>query len=151
MGQNVYFYFWLFHGPWGGGLQWSDWAYLAFQLSSYPYLCTCEYIQIKFKSKILKNIWGGGSGGPLRQTPGLPNFQGSKTSTQSRQMYNKATTRSPEISRQQVQKLTQPPLPTGDSYLYPYIACPPPRNFFFINVKKNHEMRNNCFYKKYIS
>ena len=32
---------------------------------------------------------GGGPGGPLRQNPGLPNFQGSKTSSQSRQMHNK--------------------------------------------------------------
>ena len=30
-----------FGGP-EGGLQLSDWAYLAFQLSSHPYLCTCE-------------------------------------------------------------------------------------------------------------
>ena len=28
-------------GPWGD-LQWSDWACLAFQLSSHPYLCTCQ-------------------------------------------------------------------------------------------------------------
>ena len=45
MGQNAKknVYFGLFGGPWGGwGLQWSDWAYLAFQLSSHPYLCTCE-------------------------------------------------------------------------------------------------------------
>ena len=30
------------HAPPWGGLQWSDWAYLTFQLSSHPYLCTCE-------------------------------------------------------------------------------------------------------------
>ena len=39
MYKNVYFG--LFRGPWGG-LQWSDWAYLAFQLSSHPYPCTCQ-------------------------------------------------------------------------------------------------------------
>ena len=45
MVQNVNFllYFWLFWGALGGGgLQWSDWAYLASQLSTHPYLCTCE-------------------------------------------------------------------------------------------------------------
>ena len=26
----------------GGGMQWSDWTYIAFQLSPHPYLCTCK-------------------------------------------------------------------------------------------------------------
>ena len=41
--QNVQInvYFGLFRGPLGG-LQWSDWPYLAFQLSSHPYPCTCQ-------------------------------------------------------------------------------------------------------------
>ena len=46
MGQNVktLYIFGYLRGPGGGGggLQWSDWAYLAFQLSSHLYLCTCE-------------------------------------------------------------------------------------------------------------
>ena len=52
-------------------------------------------------------IWGV-LGDPYVKQPGLPNYQGSKTSSQSRQMYNKENkaTRSPEITRQQVQKLT---------------------------------------------
>ena len=37
--KNVYFG--LFGGAWGD-IQWSDWACLAFQLSSYPYLCKCQ-------------------------------------------------------------------------------------------------------------
>ena len=44
MGKNVNKYIYnlgLFLGPWEG-FQLSDWAYLAFQLSSHPYLCTCE-------------------------------------------------------------------------------------------------------------
>ena len=49
---------------------------------------------------------GGPGMGP--SNPGLQNVQGSKTSSQSRHMYNKGNkaTRSPEISREQVQKLT---------------------------------------------
>ena len=31
-----------FWGGGPGGLQWSDWAYLAFQLTSHPYLCACQ-------------------------------------------------------------------------------------------------------------
>ena len=38
---------------------------------------------------ILFYIGGGGSCGTLTSNPGLPNFQGSNTSSQSRQMYNK--------------------------------------------------------------
>ena len=63
-------------------------AYPAFQLSSHPYLCTCEIRKqsdknfIKFKSKIWNkisyffHIWGdlGGPGGALTSNPGLPNL-----------------------------------------------------------------------------
>ena len=72
MSQNVkkYIYFGLFRGPWGG-LQWSDWAYLTFQLSSHPYLCTCQIrkqLDKKFlclnpeyeKNKRFFYIWGFG-------------------------------------------------------------------------------------------
>ena len=72
MGQNVIFFYilGLFLGPWEG-LQWSDWAYLAFQLSSHPYLCTCEIrkqsdknflsLNPKYEKIILFfHIWGGG-------------------------------------------------------------------------------------------
>ena len=58
------------------------------------------------KKNILFFIFGGGgSWGALMSNPGERKIQGSKTSSQSRHMYNKAT-RSPEISREQVQKLT---------------------------------------------
>ena len=79
------FYFWLFEGPWGGGggLQWSDWTYLAFQLSSHPYLCTCEIRKHSENKYEFFHIWG------FTLNPGLSNFQGSKTSSQSRQIYNK--------------------------------------------------------------
>ena len=42
MGQNVKKF--IFLAIWGalGGLQWSDWAYLALQVYSHQYLCTCE-------------------------------------------------------------------------------------------------------------
>ena len=77
--QNVQInvYFGLFRGPLGG-LQWSDWPYLAFQLSSHPYPCTCQIrkqSEKKFLSsnpKYEKNIYFfsylGGPGGPLRRT-----------------------------------------------------------------------------------
>ena len=76
MSQNVYFG--LFRGPWGG-LQWSDWAYLAFQLSSHPYLRTCQIRKqsdqkcLSLNSKYEK-IWGG-SGGPLCRTQVNENFR----------------------------------------------------------------------------
>ena len=91
MGQNMPKK-WLFEGPLGG-LQWSDWAYLAFQLSSHPYLCTCE-IRKQSDQKYDKNIFFfhiGGSWGTPTSNPALPNCQGSKTWSQSRQMYNKGT------------------------------------------------------------
>ena len=89
MSQNVKknVYFGLFRGPWGG-LQWSDWSYLAFQLSSHPYLCTCQirkesdkkFLRYeKFKPKIWKKYtffsYLGGPGGPLRQTQVNENFR----------------------------------------------------------------------------
>ena len=95
----------------GGPDQWSDWAYLAFQLSSHLYLCTCQIRKQSYKKflslnpnyekNILFFIFGGSN-------PGERKFRGSKTSSQSRHMYNKGNkaTRSPEISREQVQKLT---------------------------------------------
>ena len=71
--QNVkqYVYFGLFWGPWGGG-QCSDCAYLAFQLSSHPYLCTCQIRKQSDKKSLLKKKYFfsylGGPGGPLRLT-----------------------------------------------------------------------------------
>ena len=50
-------------------------------------------------------IFGGGVLGALMSNSGERKFQGSKAGSHSRNMYNKAT-RSPEISREQVQKLT---------------------------------------------
>ena len=42
------------------------------------------------KINIYFYIWGGGGpGGTLTSNPGLPNFRGSKTSSQSRQIHNK--------------------------------------------------------------
>ena len=75
--KNVYV--WLFKGPWGG-LQWYDWVYLAFQLSSHPYICTCQIrkqsdktfvcLDPKYEKSILFFILGGGgaSWGPLCRT-----------------------------------------------------------------------------------
>ena len=72
--KNVYFG--LFWGPWGG-LQWSDWSYLAFQLSSHPYLCTCQIrkqsdkkflsLNPKYEKKYFFSYLGG-PGGPLCRT-----------------------------------------------------------------------------------
>ena len=90
-------YFGLFRGPWRG-LQWSDWAYLAFQLSSHPYLCTYQ-IRKQSEKKFLSlnpkyennlyffHIWG--YWGALMSNPGERKFHGSKNSSQSRHMYNK--------------------------------------------------------------
>ena len=55
-----------------------NWAYLAFQLSSHPYLCTCELrkqYDKKFLSLNPKYIWGGGPGGTLRRTQVNENFR----------------------------------------------------------------------------
>ena len=66
-------YFGLFRGPWGG-LQWSDWAYLSFQLSSHPYPCTCRIrkqsdknflsLNPKYEKIFIFFIFGGSWGGP---------------------------------------------------------------------------------------
>ena len=89
--------FWAIWGPWGD-LQWSDWACLAFQLSSHPYLCICQIrkqsdkkilgLNPKYEKNILFFIFGG-SWGALTSNPGARKFQGSKTSSQNRHMYNK--------------------------------------------------------------
>ena len=80
------------------GLQWSDWAYLAFQLSSHPNLCACQIrkqsdknflsLSPKYEKKKLFFSYLGGSWGALMSNPGERKFQGSKTSSQSRHMYN---------------------------------------------------------------
>ena len=64
-------------------------TYLAFQLSSHPYLCTCEIRKqsdktfLSLSPKYAKNntffIFGGSWGG-LTSNPGERKFQGSKTS-----------------------------------------------------------------------
>ena len=99
MGQNVnkIYILGLFWGPWEG-LQLSEWAYLAFQLSSHPYLCTCEIRKqsdkkfLSLNPKYDKNntffIFGGSWAG-LTSNPGEQKFQDSKTSLQSRQIYNR--------------------------------------------------------------
>ena len=91
---KIKFIFWGYlGGPGGGGggggggsLQWSDWAYLAFQLSSHTYLGTCQikkqsdmkFLSLNPKYQIMSN-------------PGERKCQGSTTSSQSRHMYNKGT------------------------------------------------------------
>ena len=66
------------------GLQWLDLACVAFQLSSHPYLCTCEIRKQSDKNflssnpKYETNIYFfifGGSWGPLRQTQGYQIFR----------------------------------------------------------------------------
>ena len=74
----------LFWGPWEG-LQWSDWAYLSLQLSSHPYLCTCEIrkqsdktflsLNPKYEKIIFFFIFGGSWGG-LTSNPGERKFRG---------------------------------------------------------------------------
>ena len=69
-----FFTFLAISGP--GGLQWSDWAYLAFQVSFHPYLCTCKIRKqydnnfLSFNPKYDLFFIFGGSWGPLRQTQG---------------------------------------------------------------------------------
>ena len=76
-------YFGVLRGPLGG-LQWSDWPYLAFQLSSHPYPCTCQIRKQSDKKfwslnpkyeKIYTffHIWGV-LGGPLCRTHVNENF-----------------------------------------------------------------------------
>ena len=70
-------YFGLFRGPLGG-LQWSDWPYLAFQLSSHPYPCTCQirkqsekkFLSLNPKYEKIYTFFSylGGPGGPLHRT-----------------------------------------------------------------------------------
>ena len=68
--------------PWGG-LQWSDWAYLAFQLSSHPYPCACQIRKQsdqKFETQNMKKYILflhilGVLGGPM-SNPGEQKFQG---------------------------------------------------------------------------
>ena len=76
-------------GP-GRGLQWSDWAYLALQVSSHPYLCTCEIRKQDDKYFLSSN--------PKYENKNhffihielkVTKYSGSKTLSQSRQMYNK--------------------------------------------------------------
>ena len=66
-----------FWGP-REGLQLSHWAYLAFQLSSHPYICTCEIrkqsdktflsLNPNMKNNTFFHIWGVlGGGGALRR------------------------------------------------------------------------------------
>ena len=86
MSQNLkkYVYFVLFGGPWGD-VQRSDWAYIAFQLSSHPYLCTCKiwkYSDKKFLSLNPKyekiyffSAYLGGPGGPLTLNQVNENFR----------------------------------------------------------------------------
>ena len=64
-----------------GGLQWSDRVYLAFQLSSHPYLCTCQVRKqsdkkfLSLNPKYEKFSYLGGPGGPLRRTQVNENFR----------------------------------------------------------------------------
>ena len=82
MSQNVKknVYFGIFRGP-RGGFQWSDWAYLAFQLSSHPYLCTCQIRKQSHKKflSLNQNIYFfsylGGPGGPFCRTQVNENFR----------------------------------------------------------------------------
>ena len=76
-------------GP-GRGLQWLDWAYLALQVSSHPYLCTCEIRKQDDKYFLSSN--------PKYENKNhffihielkVTKYSGSKTLSQSRQMYNK--------------------------------------------------------------
>ena len=77
-------------------------SYLAFQLSSHPYLCTCQIRKQSDKKFLSLNptyekkytffhIWGVLGGPLITSNPGERKFQGSKTSSQSRHMYNKGT------------------------------------------------------------
>ena len=90
--------FWAIWGALGGGgVQCSDWAYLLFQLSSHPYICTCQIrkqsdkkcLSLNPKYECFTFFIFGGSWGALTLNPGERKFQGSKISSQSRQIYNK--------------------------------------------------------------
>ena len=76
--------FWVIWGALGVAFNDQN-VYLAFQLSSHPYLCTCEIRkQIQNMKKYIWRVLGA-----LTLNQGLPNFQGSQTSSQNRQMYYK--------------------------------------------------------------
>ena len=72
----------LFWGPWEG-LQWSDWAYLALQLSFHPYISTCgirkqsdkKYLSLNPKYEKKKKSYLGGPEGPLCRTQVNENFR----------------------------------------------------------------------------
>ena len=67
MSQNVFFFNIL---GYLGGLQLSDWAYLAFQLSSHPYPCTCQirkqsdkkFLSLNLKYEKIYTFFHGGPG-----------------------------------------------------------------------------------------
>ena len=102
MGQNVKKnILGLFWGPWES-LQWSDWAYLDFQLSSHPYLCTCEIrkqsdkkclsLNPKYEKKYILFSYLGGFWGPYiepRWTKIFHQCHQMQTSSQWRHMNNK--------------------------------------------------------------
>ena len=65
-----------------GGLQWSDRAYLALQLSSHPYLCTCEIRkqsdkiwQVQIQNMLFLFFIFGVSWGPLHRIQGYQIFR----------------------------------------------------------------------------
>ena len=104
--RNVYI--WLFYSYLRGGGSWgtltSNPGLPNFQGSIIPHHRADKCITRKKITTSFYNIWAlmwrnvqfwlfysylGGSWGTLMSNPGLPNFQGSKISSQSRQMYNK--------------------------------------------------------------
>ena len=91
MQKNIYF--WLFEGPWGYSNFWFCLSCSPVILSSiYMYVWNKEAIWIELLVQIqnIKNIFVIIFGGVLvTSNPGLPNFQGSKTSSYSRLIYNK--------------------------------------------------------------
>ena len=87
-GANVKkFIFWAIWGALGSNYsdsQWLDWAYLALQVSSRPYLCTCEIRKKSDKNFQIQNMkkktYLGVLGGPaLTWNPRLPNLQGARS------------------------------------------------------------------------
>ena len=51
--ECLYIFGYLGGGGGCGGLQLSDWDYIAFQLSSHPYLCTCQIIRKQSDRNVL--------------------------------------------------------------------------------------------------
>ena len=96
--NNIYiigYYFFFFLGGGARGLGciqlWSDWAYLALQLSAHPYQCDLNlkitfkvHIQNMNQIKLLSFFFIFGGPGALTSNPGLTNLQGSKTSSQNK-------------------------------------------------------------------